>query len=160
MKKIVAIGLCAALLAASIQQARSHLALYICVSGGTAIIGGIAYFMVKGCRPKYYCMTDEDGNRFYSNATRTEREANSWTVTGGPYDSAEEAAAGCVTTNPSLISMVDEINIPTVKFHIERSYDLTNWVRVATLNDDPGHFSWTDTNAINSVSQSFYRATY
>lgn len=169
MKRIAIIGLCATLVAASIQQSRSSaIAIYVCVVGGMALIGGYIYFKVKGCAPKYYCMTDESGNRFYSNATKAEREASGWRVTGGPYESAEEAAAGCVVTSPALTKMgaisslivEDEVYIPQVTMKVWKSTNLVHWVLADTILDDPAHFSWTDTNAIGGASQAFYRVSY
>lgn len=111
-KTVIVFGLCAALLASSVQPVRTQQPepepaapfLYLCLVGGGAIIGGVVTYVVKKCSPKYYCMTDSNGNRFYSNAGRTEREVNDWTITGGPYDSAEEAAAGCVVTPPAIVA--------------------------------------------------------
>lgn len=154
MKKLVTIGLCAALVAGSVQQSRGLAWLaYACVAGGTAIIGGITYFVVKGCAPKYYCMTDADGNRFYSNATKTVREANDWEITGGPYDSAEEAAAGCVITSPAGGAA------PTRNLTIWRSTDAVSWTVADRIVDDPNHFEWRDTNSINLNQQMFYRVS-
>jgi len=180
LKKFTVAVLCAALLVTGIQQARGHWLLYACVAGGTAIIGGITYFMVKSCRPKYYCMTDADGNRFYSNASRTEREANDWTITGGPYASAEEAAAGCVVTTPTTnnvavafmslaqltlaqsntnLNAADEVFIPSAPMTIWRSADMNNWEVADQIVDDPENFTWIDTNAVNTATQMFYRVT-
>jgi hypothetical protein len=163
MKRIIVIGLCAALVAAPVHKARSvAVVVYVCVVGAASTIGGYIYFKVKGCRPKYYCITDANGNRFYSNATRSERAANDWTVTGGPYDSAEEAAAGCVTSNPAIMAGpggVSEVHIPQVPLRIWKSTNLVNWVLVDTILDDPDHFSWIDPNAISSTSRAFYRVS-
>lgn len=185
LKKFTVAVLCAALLALGIQQVRAHWILYVCVAGGTAIIGGITYVVVKSCQPKYYCITDADGNRFYSNATRSQRAANEWTVTAGPYNSAEEAAAGCVistngspaaftsiaqvtavqhpptTTGNSIASasVVDEVYIPSQQITIWRSADLKTWEVADRIMDDPTHFSWVDTNAVSSAPQMFYRVS-
>jgi hypothetical protein len=157
MKKLVIVGLCAALVAGSIQQARGFGLLAICIAGGTTIIAGVTYFMVKSCKPKYYCMTDEDGNRFYSNATRTERAANGWEVTGGPYNSAEEAAAGCVVTTPPLTANA-AIFIPAVSLTVWKTTNLVDWIVADRIVDDPSHFSWRDTNAVTGA-QMYYRVT-
>jgi hypothetical protein len=165
MKKLVVFGLCAALVAGSIQQAKSWNLLYVCYVGASTVIAGVTYFMVKSCKPKYYCMTDADGNRFYSNATRTEREVNDWEVTGGPYDSAEEAAAGCVVTAPAVAAAGETqaadagVFIPAVALTIWKSTNAVNWVVADRIIDDPQHFSWRDTNAISANAQMFYRVT-
>lgn len=175
MKTPVSLTLCAALVLAPLEirstpsQGGSNnpnvsLAA-ICLFGAAAVIGGYVYFKVRACAPKYYCVEDEDGNRFPSNATRTERAANDWKVKSGPYKSAEEAAKACppATTSTAALVMVsletaDEVAIPQVPIKIWKSANLASWTLADTILDDPSHFSWTDTNAISG--QMFYRASY
>lgn len=169
MKKTIAFTLCAALVLAPMQETKATNILAICLIGAAAVAGGVVVFLIKTCKPKYYCVQDEDGNRFPSNATRTERAANDWKVKSGPYRSAEEAAAACPpkTNSPAGLVMMaglnngeDEIFIPQMTLKVWKSSDLVNWAQVDTILDDPDHFSWTDTNAISGASQAFYRVSY
>jgi hypothetical protein len=144
--------------------------LAICTLGAAALIGGFVYFKVKACRPKYYCLEDEDGNRFASNATRTERAANDWKVKSGPYNSAEEAHKYCPPKTNSAVNLVltsnseveddPSVYIPAIPIKIWRSTNLVDWVLRDTILDDPSHFSWMDTNAISANSRAFYKASY
>lgn len=182
MKKLVALTLCGALTVAPLNlnavpketpgDHRNSAILAICAMGGTAMIAGFVYFKVRACKPKYYCVKDGDGNQFPSNASRTERAANDWSVVGGPYNTAEAAAAACprITNSPTagrgLIAMTANLQddpaiyIPAIPIKIWKSTNLVDWVLRDTILDDPSHFTWTDTNAINANSKAFYRASY
>lgn len=167
MKKLVALTLCAALVVAPVQESKSSAAMAICLVGGGAIIGGVVVYWIKTCKPKYYCVEDEDGNRFASNATRTERAANDWKVKSGPYKSAEEAHQYCPPKTNTAAGLVmlseigngeDEVYIPQVPMKIWKSTNLVDWAQVDSILDDPSHFMWTDTNAVSQ--QAFYKVSY
>jgi hypothetical protein len=119
-------------------------------------------------------MTDSEGNRFYCNAGKTERAVNEWTVTGGPYDSAEEAAAGCVTSTNTAAAITmsrsaalvggfspaqNQVVIWTMPMTIRKSTNGVTWFVADRIEDDPEHFEWRDTNAMSLHPQAFYRIT-
>lgn len=181
MKKTIALSLCAALVLAPLKSIATTPTgsgpsdtsiMAICLFGAAGAIGGYVYFKVRSCKPKYYCVKDEDGNTFPSNASRTERAANDWTVQSGPYNSAEAAKAACPpkTNTLHLVSLVvgpstnrldnPGVYIPSISIKIWKSTNLVDWVLRDTILDDPSHFSWTDTNAISGNAKAFYRASY
>jgi len=176
MKNIVSVLMAAIVLFTPLQQSRAVVTLppdpkntsmlVICLMGGVAAVGGFVYYKVKTCQPKYYCVEDPEGNRFPSNATKTERAVNDWVVKSGPYKSYEEAAKICPPqTNQVAIATtgqirVDEVVIPSVRMNIWYSTNLTSWILRDTIYDDPSHFSWTDTNAILQSQSGFYRVSY
>jgi len=170
MKKTLALTLCAALILAPIERARAHAVAAICLIGGFALAAGVVIFTIKSCKPKYYCVKDEDGNRFASSATKKERLANDWRVVSGPYSSAEEAHRYCppvTATNTASLGPVmaeasepfeDEIALPEIPIKIWKSTDAKIWSHVDTILDDPFSFSWDDTNAVSQ--QAFYKVSY
>jgi len=159
--KLIALLLCAALLAVPLnhtnavpttppKESEIHMAV-ILIIGGAITVGGWVVYKVAGCRPKYYCVRDADGNQFPSNASRTERALNEWEVVSGPYSSAAAAAAGCAAGTPQAPPI-----IPSVTMKVQRSRDLVSWELAATIQDDPDHFTWSETNSA-SVPAMFYR---
>lgn len=180
MKKTVALTLCGALVLAPLNLRSTPTGdnpsdpntsvLVICLVGGAAAVGGWVYFKVRACRPKYYCVKDEDGNTFPSNASRTERAANDWTIESGPYASAEDAKKACPpkTNTVQMVSLVVGTNvthldnpavyIPAIPIKIWKSTNLVDWVLRDTIIDDPSHFSWEE--AITNSTSAFYRASY
>jgi len=180
MKKLVALTLCGALVLAPLDLhstipggsgGSDTSVMAICLFGTAAAIGGYVYFKVRACRPKYYCVKDEDGNTFPSNASRSEREENDWSVQSGPYNSAEEAKAVCPpkTNTVQLVSLVVGTNasnldnpgvyIPAIPIKIWKSTNLVDWVLRDTILDDPQHFTWEETNAASAAAV-FYKASY
>jgi len=175
MKKTIALSLVAALVIAPLRidavptvptDPKNSFAMGICLMGIAAVVGGGVVFIIKTCRPKYYCVQDEDGNRFASNATRSERAANDWKVKSGPYNSIQEAYQYCPpTTNTASLGPVvaesqsgeDEVYIPAIPIKIWKSTNLVDWVLRDTILDDPSHFSWSETN---SGPAAFYKASY
>lgn len=178
MKTITAITLCAVLVVAPLNNtdavptgappADSDLYwIPVCVIGAAVVAGAVVTWMMKSCKPKYYCVQDSDGNTFPSNATKTERAVNEWKVKSGPYASVEEATAVCPPKTNSLSAFVaiasmsettaleDEVLIPSEPISIWKSTNLVHWVKVASLMDDPYSFSWSETNALDS--HAFYR---
>lgn len=176
MKKTIVLSLCLALVLAPLQSNSTtpggsgevdSSIMAICLIGAAAVAGGVIVFMLKTCKPKYYCVEDEDGKRFPSNATRSERLANDWKVKSGPYKDRETALEYCppqTNTPPKLVLMTglnngeDEVFIPAVPLKIWKTTNLTHWILADTILDDPSHFSWIDTNAISG--QAFYRVSY
>jgi len=180
MKKLIALTLCGAMIAAPLDlnavpkepgpNEPQSAVMAICLVGGGAIVGGVVIWMLKTCRPKYYCVKDEDGNVFPSNASRTERAANDWSVQSGPYTSAAAAAAACPpkTNSVQTISAVGAtvqsadnpgVYIPAIPIKIWKSTNLVDWVLRDTITDDPSHFSWSETNTA-STTAAFYKASY
>lgn len=166
MKKIITLTLCAALILAPIERARSSAVLAVCLIGAAVIAGATIIFTVKTCKPKYYCMKDSDGNYFSSNATKKDRIVNDWVIISGPYSSAESAAANCHKPAATGLVMMaalesgDQVYIPEVPIKIWKSHNLVSWVLRDTIIDDPSNFSWSETNAISDHFQMFYRASY
>jgi len=159
--KIVAVSLCAALLAAPLNldavqtsappiEQNFHM-FAVCLIGGAVVAGGAVIYMLKTCRPKYYCVKDEDGKQFPSNASRTERAANDWEVVSGPYNSAEDCARNCSTNSVKQV-----VNIPAIPMKIMSSTDLVTWTQAVAIVDDPEHFTWTGTNSA-ALPAMFYR---
>ncbi len=166
--KTIALTLCAALVAAPLHlhavpkdetpvEPQAHL-LAICLVGAAAAAGAAVVWMMKTCKPKYYCVQDNEGNRFSSNATKRERQVEGWKVVSGPYSSAEAAAIACppMTNAPAFT----EQPTPSLPIRIYKSKDLgLTWNQVALINDDPMHFSWAETNSASDAT-ALYRASY
>ena len=160
MKTLVSLLLCAALIAVPVMQTTAtikdpppteiHFA-FVCIMGAASLLGGYVVYKIKSCRPKYYCLKDQDGNRFASNASRTERALNEWDIVSGPYNSAEACAAAC-STNTAVVS----VNVPFVPMRVMSSSNLVNWTEVALIYDDPDHFEWSATNSA-AMPAMFYR---
>jgi hypothetical protein len=130
----------------------------ICLIGGAVIAGGAVVFLIKTCKPKYYCLRNEDGDYFVSNATKREREVEGWVIVSGPYNSAEAATTNCHKPPPSALTMVSLVYTPAIPIKIWKSTNLVDWVLRDQISDDPAHFSWSETNTLGSAC--FYRASY
>lgn len=179
MKKLTSLTVSLALVAApfnvnavprDVPPKDQELVMALCIIGAVVVAAGVIVYMVRSCQPKYYCVKDQDGNTFPSNATKKERQIEGWTVVSGPYDSAEAAAIACppkkganltssngaTTIEPASIEDDPGVYIPSEPIQIWRSTNLVNWELRATIMDDPQSFSWSETNSM-ATSQMFYR---
>lgn len=153
MKTTITTLLCSAMIAAPVRESRAQVAPAIClVIVAAAAVGGVAV-LIKTCSPKYFCVQDQETGDQWCRIIRTKEQLRpTLVVISGPYKDAKYCEQICPTNTLPSVSASEFITT----IHIEKSYDLTNWVECAAIEGDPDMFEWSEIET-NTVA-CYYRA--
>jgi len=129
-----------------------------CIVISAVVIAGGVTIWVSSCKPKYYCIRDDENNLQWCEIT-TKREAliSGYKIVSGPWNDAQACDHSCHPTNLLTKVVLPQPKVIGPLIHIERSTDLQTWTECASFVGDPESFEWSESM---QEATCFYRVWY